>query len=237
MRYAQGRASARTARRGAGVHMLRGAAGGLPAGGAGGSAPTLLVDLVVSRSAGLREEGSALWRCRPSSCAALVWYGKDRSDGMGPAELSFSYSSTTPARTALTPCANANAFGLAFPTQPRLRLRCSKRYRIDFHPSWIVGIHIRRTRMQARRGRRVQRDLLSLPLLPFTLVVLPPPSVRGALFHSLLCPRALIHLDHDSHGVYDPANLRDRRMRSVEPCLALPPPSPRSFVFHRAVLD
>jgi hypothetical protein len=43
--------------------------------------------------------------------------------------------------------------------------------------------------------------------------VLPPPSVRGALFHPLLCPRALIHLDHDSHAISDPANLRDRRVR------------------------
>ncbi|KAJ7862729.1 hypothetical protein B0H13DRAFT_2354514 [Mycena leptocephala] len=83
--------------------------------------------------------------------------------------------------------------------------------------------------MQARRGRRGQRDLLSLPLLPFTCRA-PSPSFRGALFQPLLCPRAfrLIHLDHDSHGISDPANLWDRRLRSVEPLsgLALPPPSP-----------
>ncbi|KAJ7913216.1 hypothetical protein B0H13DRAFT_2659718 [Mycena leptocephala] len=68
---------------------------------------------------------------------------------------------------------------------------------------------------------------------PFT----PAPPIHTCRAPPTFCPRRPFPPPPDSHGVYDPANLRDRRMRSVEPCLALPPPSPRSFVFHRAVLD
>jgi hypothetical protein len=101
----------------------------------------------------------------------------------------------------------------ALPSLSALDVFSASRYSLNSHSSDAGS-----------RGKKGQpRDVLSLPLLPFhSHSTRALRAGRGVPFHPLFRPRALIHLDDDSRGIYEPANLA---------------PLPRSFVFHRTVLD